>query len=280
MQVNNIFPCIWFNNDAKEFIERYQSFFDETSILNSNGFITTVKWSGSKIMLMNGGPSIQCTPAISLFVYFDQNELRINDLYNTLIDGGKILMPLDKYDWSPKYAWVEDKFGINWQLDIENMRSPQKIVPSLLFVNDKKLMTKEAVSFYTNAFDDHRILLEAPYFPGSGMPEGSILFTQFKLQNFVMNAMSSTMVHDYDFSMGISFVLECDTQEQIDYYWDYLGKEGKYSRCGWLTDKYGISWQVIPTILGLLMSDESLQSEVSEAFMKMTKFIIADLPTQ
>ncbi len=81
----------------------------------------------------------------------------------------------------------------------------------------------------------------------------------------------------YQFSPAISFVIECQTQAEIDHYWDRLVKEGTPSRCGWLSDKYGVSWQIVPTILGKLMADPERAPRVVQAFMQMTKLDITAL---
>ena len=81
----------------------------------------------------------------------------------------------------------------------------------------------------------------------------------------------------YKFSPATSFVLECETQAEIDMYWEKLGEGGTYSKCGWLDDKFGVTWQVIPSILGKLMSDPEKAPRVMQAFMQMTKFDIAKL---
>ena len=81
----------------------------------------------------------------------------------------------------------------------------------------------------------------------------------------------------YTFSPATSFVIECDTQEEIDHYWEKLGDGGVYSKCGWLDDRFGISWQIIPVVLGKLMSDPQKVPSVMRAFMQMTKFDIVTL---
>jgi predicted 3-demethylubiquinone-9 3-methyltransferase (glyoxalase superfamily) len=81
----------------------------------------------------------------------------------------------------------------------------------------------------------------------------------------------------YKFSPATSFVIECETQDEIDYYWEKLGAEGVYNKCGWLDDKYGVSWQIVPVILGKLMSNAEKAPKVMEAFMKMKKFDIETL---
>lgn len=81
----------------------------------------------------------------------------------------------------------------------------------------------------------------------------------------------------YKFTPATSFVITCDTQEEIDYYWENLGADGTYSQCGWLDDKFGVSWQIVPEILGKLMSDPERAPRVVQAFLKMTKFDIETL---
>lgn len=81
----------------------------------------------------------------------------------------------------------------------------------------------------------------------------------------------------FKFSPATSFVIECETQEEIDFYWEKLGAEGKYSQCGWLDDKFGVSWQIVPAILGSLMADPEKSQKVIHAFMQMTKFDIEKL---
>jgi predicted 3-demethylubiquinone-9 3-methyltransferase (glyoxalase superfamily) len=81
----------------------------------------------------------------------------------------------------------------------------------------------------------------------------------------------------YKFTPATSFVVECDTQDEIDHYWEKLGEGGSYNRCGWLDDKHGVSWQIVPKVLGQLMSDPTRSQRVIEAFMKMVKFDIQTL---
>lgn len=89
--------------------------------------------------------------------------------------------------------------------------------------------------------------------------------------------MSSNYAHDFDFSPGNSFVIECENQQEIDFYWEKLGDNGRYDMCGWLADKYGISWQIVPSILGTLMSDAEKSKRVIQAFLQMQKFDIETL---
>jgi predicted 3-demethylubiquinone-9 3-methyltransferase (glyoxalase superfamily) len=267
---------LWFEKEAMEATDFYFSVFGEAQMIHKNDFVSTFEIKGSKMMAINGGPHYKKTPAVSYFVYCG-GDTEIERIYKLLIDGGKILMPLGNYAWSGKYAFVEDKFGTAWQLDIDDVNNSQKIVPCLLFVNEKNIHAGEAMDYYTQLVSKSTILFKSYYGPGQGMPEDVVLFGQFKLHNVIFNAMSSTINHDYDFTPGNSVVIECGTQDEIDYYWEKLGEGGQYSRCGWLTDKYGLSWQIIPDFLGEATSDPKTATGVIQAFMGMTKLEIEPL---
>ncbi len=122
---------------------------------------------------------------------------------------------------------------------------------------------KEAATYYCSIFENSKITSENPI-----------------VVNFELNGtkfMSLNGGPKYKFSPATSFVIECDTQDEIDHYWTKLGEGGLYNQCGWLDDKFGISWQIVPTILGKLMSDPEKGPRVIQAFLKMTKFDIETL---
>lgn len=269
----SIYPCLWFDNNAKEAAEFYVNVFDNSKITSENPLVVEFELNGVRFMGLNGGSQFNPTSAVSYFVYCGGDHSKIESLFRKLSEGGMVLFPLDKYDWSEKYAWVQDKFGVNWQLDVDAINHPQKIVSALLFTNEKAMQVKEAATFYTSVFKDSKILMEYPF------PDGeNLLFTQFKLNNYLFNAMSGgAEKHKFDFSEGNSFVIECDTQEEIDHYWSAFASGGKESMCGWVQDKYGVWWQVVPSILKELMNTPEKAQKVTEAFMKMKKFDIETL---
>jgi predicted 3-demethylubiquinone-9 3-methyltransferase (glyoxalase superfamily) len=270
------YPCLWFDKEANEAAVFYCRVFNDGKILSNTPMVVNFEIGGLKVMALNGGPNHTINPSISFFVYCGSEE-EIDRLYEVLSKDGSVLMPLGKYEWTSKYAWVSDKYGVNWQLDVDPINSSQRIVPSLLFVNQKMGRVQEAVHYYTTTFPKSTILLEAPYPTSAGDMAGKILFAQFKINGFIMNAMSSSLQHDYDFTPGWSFVLECDTQDEIDFYWNKLGEDGTYSMCGWLEDKFGVSWQIIPSILSTLMADPEKSPRVIQAFLKMQRFEIQKL---
>lgn len=274
--LNKMYPCLWFPDKKTEAVHFYLNTFRNSELLGESPLASTFTIMGTKCMILEGGPKYQVNPAVSYFIYtgdFGEAER----IYNILKEDGKKLMPLQAYDWSPKYAWIEDKYGVNWQIDGEEIRSQQKLVPCFLFANEKKLLVREAVQHYTGIFDNSRILLESPFTSHAEMPDGTLLFSQFIIEGFIINAMSSLLTHDFAFGPGNSIVIPCDTQEEIDYYWEKLGDGGHYDMCGWLTDKFGLSWQIIPAELPALMADDKKRDRVVEAFLQMQKFDLQSL---
>ncbi len=279
MKKTRIVPHLWFDKEAKEAAENYVTLFpgsrikSETEIPGTpsgNAGLTVFELDGTEIAALSAGPVFKLNPSLSFFAYCG-NEERINGLYEKLIEGGSVLMPLDKYPWSSKYAWVSDKFGLSWQLDIDGINSAQKVVPALLFTNKKAELIKEAVSFYTSVFPESKIILESPYDASAGLPEGTLLFAQFALSGFIFNCMSSTMDHGFDFNEALSFMVYCDTQEEIDYYWNKLTEGGLEQPCGWLKDKYGVSWQIVPSDMNAMMSTKEGVQRVMQEIYKMKK---------
>ena len=119
--------------------------------------------------------------------------------------------------------------------------------------------------------------MTSPHPPNTGMPENSILFAQMRLNGCLMNIMSSSMSHDFDFTAANSLVIPCASQEEIDHYWHHLGVGGNHSNCGWLNDKYGIFWQITPSFMPQIMADPSMCSRVIPLLRSMTKINIKDL---
>lgn len=292
ISMNRIVPCLWFASEAEEAASFYISLFKNSKInyttrYGKEGYeihqqaensIMTVSFQidGQKFLALNGGPIFKFSEAVSFYVYCGSvNE--INRLYERLSENGQVLMPLDKYDWSEKYAWVKDRFGLSWQLDVHEINYEQKIVPSLLFVNKKFDKVRDAVNYFSNIFPDSRKIMEAPYGSLENVLEGTLLFAQFAISNYLMNAISSIYPHQFDFNEAISFIIYCKTQKEIDYYWEKFTHDGEEGACGWLKDKFGISWQVVPEILEQLLLDPSRAGKVTEAYLKMKKFEIEKL---
>jgi predicted 3-demethylubiquinone-9 3-methyltransferase (glyoxalase superfamily) len=151
------------------------------------------------------------------------------------------------------------------------------IAPFLWFDNQ----AEEAVRFYVSVFKKSKIIGVTHYDEAgskvSGMPAGGVMTVKFRLDGQEFTALNGGPV--FSFTPAISFVVTCKTQKEIDQYWERLSAVPEAEQCGWLKDKYGVSWQIVPNILQkmLLDKDSKRVAAVTEAFMKMKKFDIAAL---
>jgi predicted 3-demethylubiquinone-9 3-methyltransferase (glyoxalase superfamily) len=271
---NNIHPCLWFDGNAKAAAEFYCSLIKNSKITTDTPMVVMFELNGKKFMGLNGGPMFKINPSISLFVLCESiNDT--NELWNKLMDGGKILMPIDKYPWSERYGWLQDKFGLTWQVSVVyREHEALKITPSMLFTGNQFGKAEEAIKFYTSVFEQSSIDPLILY-PEGDANAGKVMFSEFTLNQYPLIAMDGPGAHEYTFNEGVSLVVNCETQEEIDFFWNKLtANGGQESMCGWLKDKFGVSWQIVPSIIGQLMSDPEKAPRVMQAVMKMKKLDI------
>ncbi len=273
-----ITPCLWFDNQAKEAGAFYCSQFKKAKIVAQSPIVTELELSGQHLTLLDGGPMYRPNASISLFYVCDTEE-EINRIWEAFIKEGTVLMPLDKYDWSERYGWVNDQYGVSWQFCLGKLEDVgQRITPSLLFTGSQYGRAEEAIAHYSAIFKDVQqdgIL----HYGDNEAPEqvGKVKHAQIAFSGQKLMFMDSKQVHNVAFNEGVSFTIHCETQQEIDYYWDKLTEGGNESMCGWLKDKFGVSWQIIPTILNKLMSDPEKAGKAAQAFMQMRKFDIEKL---
>ncbi len=274
-----LYPCLWFDGKAKEAADFYCAAFSNSKITHDNPVVVNFELDGCTIMGLNGGPVFKPNPSISLFVMCETDE-EINSLWAKLTEGGFIMMPLDKYDWSERYGFFQDKFGVSWQLMKGTYSSVnQKITSCFLFVGGSYGKAEAAVNYYTKVFPASSISGIKLYEESEGAEmAGKVKHSQFILNNTVFMAMDGFGQHEFAFSEGVSLVVNCDTQDEIDYYWNTLTSDGgAESMCGWLKDKFGVSWQIVPSMIGELMSDPEKGQRVMQEVLKMRKINIGTL---
>ncbi len=286
---------LWFDDQAEEVADFYTSVFEDSGVGESTrynkegheihgkpeGSVMTVDFQikGHEFTALNGGSAFRFTPAISFFAYCGTSE-EVDRVWERLSDGGAPLMPLDSYPFSEKYGWIQDKYGLSWQVMIDETDAPQKIIPSLLFVQDKAGKAEEAIQFYTSVFKDAKQVEISRYGPDQPDDEGTVMYGRFSLEDQLFSAMDSADPrHGFTFNEAISFMVHCQTQEEVDYYWEKLSADPKAEQCGWLKDKFGVSWQIAPDALFELTGDPVREKagRVYEAMLKMKKIDIGGL---
>ncbi len=300
MNEQKIIPCLWFNDTAEDAVNFYMSVFENSKIGRTSRYDeTSAKLSGQpegsvltmefeiedyKFLALNGGPHFQINPSISFFLNYDPSrdknaEAKLDSTWAKLSEGGIVLMPLDKYPFGEKYGWVQDKFGVSWQLILSNPEGDERpfIIPSFLFVGDVNGKAEEATDFYMSLFDDSERGQMAKY-SAEMQPdmEGLTMYTDFKINDQWFVAMDGGTIHNFNFNEAVSLMVNCSDQEEIDKYWNQLTAVPEAEQCGWLKDKYGVSWQIIPENLSDLLSDPDpeIAQKATAAMLQMKKIII------
>lgn len=294
--MQKIVPHLWFDKEAKEATAFYVSIFPNSKITHESVLTGTpsgdcdviaFELMGMEFQCISAGPYFKLNPAISFMVNFDPSqdaeaETRIDTIWNKLVEGGKILMPLQEYPFSKRYGWLEDKYGVSWQLILTNpegeVRPP--IMPALLFVGDVCGRAEEAGAYYQSVFKNSKAGTLAKY-PAGMEPESedNVMFSDFMLENQWFIAMDSAQNHQFAFTEALSFMVNCETQEEIDYYWEKLSAVPESEMCGWCKDQFGVSWQIVPASMNDMMAseDKAKVQRVVEAFLTMKKFDLKKL---
>lgn len=287
--MQKIVPHLWFDTQAKEAAEFYVSTFPDSKIVSSivlegtpSGAVDSlvIEVMGYRFAMISAGPIFKITPAVSFLVSLDSQE-EVESLWGKLSDGGKALMELGEYPFSKKYGWVQDKFGVSWQLMfMKESQIKQKITPTMMFVGAVCGKAEEAITLYTSVFHNAKVGNLMRYGKGEEPDkEGTIKHMSFTLEGDEFAAMDSAREHKFIFTEAVSFMVNCETQEELDYYTNKLSSDPSAEQCGWLKDKYGFSWQITPVVLDEMMqdSDKEKVKRVTQAFLKMKRFNIVEL---
>ncbi|KPP81508.1 MAG: 3-demethylubiquinone-9 3-methyltransferase [Oceanicaulis sp. HLUCCA04] len=295
--MTRISACIWSNGWAEDAAELYSSLFPGAEIIDTayfskecfehhgqpEGTVMCIELSlgGQDFMLLNGGPQFTPNPAISFFVFIN-DRAQIDRLWAALADGGKAMMELGSYPWCEHYGWVEDRFGVSWQLMMADPGElKQTIVPALMFTQGAAGKAEEAMAHYGEALGGFRPVAVDHYPPGTGANEGLLMHGQYTMAGQAFIAFDSPNDHGFGFTPGISVQVHASGQAQTDRIWDALRHVPEAEQCGWLADRYGLSWQVLPDGMSAYTNgpDDKGRARAREAMFAMKKIDIVALKT-
>ena len=220
--------------------------------------VVSFKVWGHDFMAISAGPLFKINPSISFMVNFDPDSVPdaaqvLDRTWAQLADGGEELMPLGEYPFSKRYGWIADRYGVSWQLILSDTQGEPRpaIVPSLMFTGDVCGKAAEAREFYVSVFSDSELGQSVPYPEGSDPDEpGTTMFSDFRLGDSWLAAMDSAHDHGFGFNEAVSLLISCSDQDEIDCYWERLSAVPEAEQCGWLKDRFGVSWQVAPAAHG------------------------------
>jgi predicted 3-demethylubiquinone-9 3-methyltransferase (glyoxalase superfamily) len=288
-KVNKIVPHLWFDKEAKEAADFYTKIFDNSKVRSSaivpgtpsgDAEIIDFEIMGMRFQAISAGPYFKTNPSISFMVSLGTKE-EVDSIWASLAEGGEIFMPLSEYPFSKWYGWVKDRYGVTWQLILVEGETPgQSIKPCLLFSEKACGLAGEAVGFYTDVFRDSSIGIISKYGEGEALAkDAKVNFAAFKLEGVEFVAMDNAMEADFTFNEALSLIVMCKDQNEIDYYWEKLSAVAEAEQCGWIKDKYGLSWQIIPESMDevFYMGSNDEVARVTESFLKMKKIDLAEL---
>jgi len=295
-KAQSIIPHLWFDTQAREAVSFYCSLIPDSRIEH----VTTLRGTpsgecdvisftlaGQPFMAISAGPYFTFNSSISFFLNFDPSrdaEARaaLDATWKKLADGGQVLMPLAAYPFSQHYGWIQDRYGLSWQLILSDPEGEPRpcVIPSLLFSGENCGKAEEAGAFYRSVFLDAQAGEIARY-PADQPPnrEGTLMFSDFRLGDTWFVAMDSAFDHGFGFNEALSFVVPCRDQTEIDTYWAALSAVPEAEQCGWCKDKYGVSWQVVPAEMNEMLrgDDPAAVHRVTQAFLGMKKLDLAAL---
>ncbi len=289
--MNGITTHLWFDKEAREAAEFYTATFPAADSKvkytvtlhdtpSGTADVVTIDLFGQEFTLLSAGPLFKFTPAVSFLVICPTKD-EVDAYWERLAENGRPLMELGAYPFSERYGWVQDRYGLSWQVMLAGERRiRQRITPTLLFVGPQCGKAEEAIRFYASVFPGSRVGDIDRYGRGEEPDrEGTVKHASFTLAGQDFAAMDSAREHGFTFNEAISFMVHCDTQEEIDHYWDKLSADPQAEACGWLKDRYSLSWQIVPTEMDKMLKDPDPEklARVTEAFLKMKKFDLAAL---
>lgn len=236
--------------------------------------LTVSVWvRGTKITLINAGNEFDPNPSISIILNFEASERELLDsTWAALSDGGQVMMPLQQYPFSEHYGWVTDRFGVSWQLmeSAQGIQPGARVLPSLMFCGQAQNRAAEALEFYSDVFGA-KVHMQVPYGQANEVVHAeSIMFSQFSLGEDVLSAMDSGVSQPFTFTPGVSLQWDCEGQAEIDRLWDALSAVPEAEACGWLSDKFGVSWQIVPANMDELMK----RPDAFQHMLGMKKLVI------
>ncbi len=249
--------------------------------LAGKALTVTVRVRDQRFTLINAGPDFTPNPSISLMLNFDPLDYggsidaaraELDQTWEKLSPGGQVLMELGEYPYSSRYGWVQDKYNVSWQLILTDQEGDPRpfMMPSLLFGGAAQNRAAEAIEYYKQVFAAREGMLVTYPEPTGPARTDSVMFADFALGDDWVTAMDSGVPQDFTFSPGVSLEWPCEGQVELDRVWDALSAVPEAEQCGWLTDKFGVSWQIVPSNLAELM----LRPNAFENLLAMKKLVI------
>lgn len=306
MGQQRITPHIWCHGNAEEVGAFYASVFPntrwkfesrypETGLLDfqepfaGRPLTVSVDIGGYRLMLINAGDEFTPGPSLSFMLNFDPfmfggdetaARASLGNIWRELAEGGKELMPLGEYPFSKRYGWVQDRFGVNWQLMLTDPAGDPRpfVIPALMFDGKAQGSAAHAADTYVALFAGTPGGAEVGHRMPYGEPTGkasaeALAFGEFRIGDQWFMASDNGSGVDFGFDPGVSLEVTCDDQAEIDRLWEALSSEPHAEQCGWAQDRFGVSWQIVPADMERLLQRNGAYGKL----MRMKKIVIDEL---
>jgi len=287
--MQKLVPHLWYDKEAKEAALFYVSLFENSRlgdiniVKNTNlpdSEIVNFELAGQQFAAISAGPFFRLNQSIS-FMVACSTVAEIDQKWEALLEGGTVLMELQEYPFSQRYGWIQDRYGLSWQFTLrDDVNEVQKIIPNLLFSDGACGKAEEAIRYYADIFEDSEVGMISKYKEGEAKSsKAKVNYAEFKLAGFSFSAMDNGYDVNYTFNEAFSIIVNCKDQNEIDYFWGRLSAVPEAENCGWLKDKFGVSWQIVPSNMDELLfrGSEDEMRRAQEVLLKMKKIDLTAL---
>ena len=302
-----IVPNLWFDGSAREAVDFYLEALPDCHVTDVShypheglppfqeamaGQELTIEFTvaGQRLVAINAGAEFRPNPSISLMLNFDpsvdaQAQEHLHRVWQALGRGGTALAPLGETSFSRCFGWMQDRYGVCWQLILTDPRGAPRpfVLPSLLFAGPQRGSALQAIEYYVDVFRPRAEMAGlGTVIPHSrtgkdstedASDDGLLEFADFQLCGQWLTAADDTGSADFTFTEGVSLQVDCADQTEIDRLWKLLSSSPEAEACGWCRDRFGVSWQIVPANIGELMQ----RPKAYERLLGMKKIVIDEL---
>ncbi|HFU4450294.1 TPA: VOC family protein [Streptococcus suis] len=286
--MQTIIPHLWYDKDAKEAVAFYVDLFGGkvdwtytiTDTPSGDSDLIQFQLGDMTLAAISAGPYFKLNESMSLMVNVASKD-EVTRLYQALSEGGRILMPLGEYPFSPYYVWLEDRFGLSWQLSYApDLDKPYRFDICLLFSQEQVGLAQPMLDYYKDKLPQASVGQLSFYGEGEAAVEAAKLnYAELLVAGQKMIVMDHGYGGEASFNEAFSLMVYVDSQDELNFYYDLLSAVPEAEMCGWVKDQFGISWQIVPRMLMEAYDTASPEKvkAVNAAVMTMKRLDIATI---
>ncbi len=285
-----IIPHLWYDTEAKEAAAFYVNIFGGkidwtytiTDTPSGDSDLIQFQLGDMTLAAISAGPYFKLNESMSLMVNVASKD-EVTRLYQALSEGGRVLMPLGEYPFSPYYVWLEDRFGLSWQLSYApDLDNSYQFDICLLFSQDQVGLAQPMLDYYKDKLPQASVGQLSYYGEGEAAVEAAKLnYAELLVAGQKMIVMDHGYGGEASFNEAFSLMVYVDSQDELNFYYDLLSAVPEAEMCGWVKDQFGISWQIVPRILMEAYDTASPEQikAVNAAVMTMKRLDIGTIQT-